>query len=85
MKLVRISELKSHLSKHLRGVEAGQVLEITDRARPIARVIPIARAVTELDIIPAQRSFASVRKRRFTSAKLPVGSLDVLRLERGSR
>ncbi len=85
MKLVRISELKSHLSEHLRSVEAGQVLEITDRARPIARVIPIARDLAELELIPAERPFASVRKRRFPPAKLAIASLDVLRQERGSR
>ena len=85
MKVVRISELKSHLSQHLRGVEAGQILEITDRARPIARVIPIAREVNELDLIPAQRPFTSVRKRRFPRAKPSVNSLEALRLERGTR
>ena len=85
MKLVRISEFKSRLSHHLRGVEAGQVLEITDRARPIARVVPIAREMSELDLIPAQRPFESVRKRRIVPAKLSIGSLEALRLERGSR
>jgi prevent-host-death family protein len=85
MKHVRISELKSHLSQHLRSVEAGQVLEITDRARPIARVVPIAREANDLDIVPAQRPFSSLRKRRFPAAKLSIGSLEALRMERGSR
>ena len=85
MKQVRISQLKSRLSAHLRAVEAGQALEITDRARPIARVIPIAREVADVDIIPAQRSFASVRKWRFAAAKLAMSSLEALRRERGSR
>jgi prevent-host-death family protein len=85
MKQVRISELKSHLSEHLRGVEAGQVLEITDRARPIARVVPIAREPKDLDLIPAERPFATVRKRRIRPAKLRVSSLEALRQERGSR
>ena len=85
MKPVRISELKSHLSEHLRGVEAGQALEITDRARPIARIVPIGREVAGLDLIPAERPFASVRKRRFPPAKLATSSLEALRRERGSR
>jgi prevent-host-death family protein len=85
MKLVRISELKSHLSQHLRSVESGEVLEITDRARPIARVVPIAREASDLDLVPAQRPFRSVSKRRIPPAKLSIGSLEALRKERGSR
>ena len=85
MKLVRISELKSHLSKHLRNVEAGQPLEIMDRARPIARVVPIAQEAAELELILAQRPFVSVRKRRFAPAKLAISSLEALRRERGTR
>jgi prevent-host-death family protein len=85
MKVVRISQLKSRLSAHLRGVEAGQVIEVTDRARPIARIVPIAREIAELELIPAARSFASVSRRRFRRAKIAMSSLEALRRERASR
>ena len=41
MKRVGIAELKSHLSEHLRSVEAGETIEVMVRARPIAKVAPI--------------------------------------------
>jgi prevent-host-death family protein len=40
MKRVKIAELKSQLSKHLRAVELGAEIEVTDRERPIARIVP---------------------------------------------
>jgi prevent-host-death family protein len=40
MKRVLISELKSHLSEHLRAVQAGQPLVVMDRKTPIAKIVP---------------------------------------------
>jgi prevent-host-death family protein len=40
MKQVLISELKSHLSEHLRAVRAGEPLVVMDRKTPIARIVP---------------------------------------------
>ena len=40
MKRVLISELKSHLSEHLRAVQAGEPLVVMDRKTPIARIVP---------------------------------------------
>lgn len=42
MNTVKIAELKSHLSEHLRQVKRGHTLIILDRSTPIARVIPYA-------------------------------------------
>ena len=68
MKRLRISELKSHLSEHLRAAEAGETIEVLDRARAIARVVPVGRQASKLEVMPAERKFASVRdiKRRPT-------------------
>jgi prevent-host-death family protein len=85
MKRVGISELKSHLSEHLRSAEAGEVIEVMDRARPIARVVPVEREGSGLELIPAARSFASVRRVRAPAAKISMSSLEALRLDRGSR
>lgn len=85
MKRVGIAELKSHLSEHLRAAEGGEVIEVMDRARPIARVIPMDRDESGLDVIPAERAFASVRRRRFPALRLRTTSLAALRLDRGSR
>ena len=40
MKLVRIAELKSHLSEYLRAVRGGQTVGVLDRETPIAQIIP---------------------------------------------
>lgn len=40
MLTVRIADLKSRLSEHLRKVRAGRSLTILDRDTPIARIVP---------------------------------------------
>lgn len=40
MNEIRIADLKSHLSEHLRKVRAGRSLTILDRDTPIARIVP---------------------------------------------
>ena len=37
---VNIRELKAHLSKYLRKVKEGQTVLITERGKPIGRIIP---------------------------------------------
>ncbi|HEV3194212.1 MAG TPA: hypothetical protein VGY54_27090 [Polyangiaceae bacterium] len=56
-------------SKHLRSAEAGEVIEVMDRARPIARVVPMDPDATALELIAAVQTFASVRR-----VRLPAGS-----------
>ena len=85
MKRVAISELKAHLSEHLRSAEAGETLEVMDRARPIARIVPMGSESAGLELIPALNTFASVRAVRLGPAKLLMSSLDALRRDRGSR
>ncbi len=85
MTRVSISELKSHLSEHLRSAEAGETIHVMDRARPIAKVVPMDHESEGLDVVPAACSFASVRKVRVTPIKASMSSLDALRIERGSR
>jgi prevent-host-death family protein len=42
-KTVGIQELKSHLSSHIREVRKGATLVITDRGKPVARILPIVK------------------------------------------
>lgn len=85
MKRVAISDLKSHLSEHLRSAEAGETIEVMDRARPIVRVVPIASEAGGLEIVAPLRSFASVRKTRLRPIRLAMTSLEALLRERGDR
>ena len=41
MLVLSVSELKASLSEHLRHVRQGEVVIITDRGRPVARLVPI--------------------------------------------
>ena len=40
MKTTTVSELKAFLSKYLRSVKAGEEVLVTERGRPIAKLIP---------------------------------------------
>lgn len=41
MRAIGIRELRQHASRHLRRVEAGETIEVTDRGRPVALLVPI--------------------------------------------
>lgn len=40
MSSVRVADLKSRLSEHLRKVRAGRSVTVFDRSTPIARIVP---------------------------------------------
>lgn len=44
---VSVRELKLQLSKYLRRVRAGEIIVITDRGKPIGRIIPEATSLEE--------------------------------------
>jgi antitoxin (DNA-binding transcriptional repressor) of toxin-antitoxin stability system len=85
MKKVKIAVLKDQLSRHLRAVERGASLEVMDRDRPIARIVPLPKDGTPLRLIPPRRSFALLRRKRYGPARWAVSSTDLLREERGDR
>jgi prevent-host-death family protein len=74
---VKIAELKDHLSKYLRAAERGETVEVLDRDRPIARIVPIVEnaAVT---IIPPRRSFSEVRNKRYPELSLGYDIVELL-------
>lgn len=43
MKTAAVSELKALLSKYLLKVKAGEEVLVTDRGKPIAKIVPIKR------------------------------------------
>lgn len=48
MTSVRIAELKSRLSEHLRAVRKGRTLTVLDRDTPVARIVPYAAETIEV-------------------------------------
>jgi prevent-host-death family protein len=87
MRTVKIAELKDRLSEHLRAVEKGTVSEVivTDRGRPVARILPIESRPPRVTIHSSKVPFSEVRNLRFKPADWPVSSLELLREERGDR
>lgn len=85
MKRVGVAELKDQLSRHLRAVEAGEVIEVTDHARPIVLMTPIRREGEPVTLRPAARPFVALRDRRFEPIGLPVSSTDLLIEDRRRR
>lgn len=84
MKRVGVADLKDQLSKYLRAAEAGTEVEVTDRDRPIARIVPIQGA-SRLAVQPSRRPFTAIRSRRYPPAKWPRESTALLLEERQGR
>ena len=42
MKSTAISELKAHLSDYLNQVKSGAEVLVTDRGKPVARIVPVS-------------------------------------------
>ncbi|MGZ5214452.1 MAG: type II toxin-antitoxin system Phd/YefM family antitoxin [Actinomycetota bacterium] len=85
MKRVKIAELKDQLSSHLRAVERGAEVEVTDRDRPIARIVPVSRTGSSLVVRPPRRPFSTVRGKRHAPARWDVSSTELLLEERQRR
>ena len=82
MVTVKIAQLKDHLSYHLRAVEQGGEVLVTDRGRPIARIVPLAPIGQRVRFIPPTRDFVAVRDRPRVPAGWPTSSTDLLAEER---
>ena len=85
MKRVKIAELKDQLSRHLREVERGGEVEVTDRERPIARIVPVKGAGDPIVVIPPKRPPSSLRRKRYPPARWNASSTDLLLEERQRR
>jgi prevent-host-death family protein len=47
---VRVADLKSKLSEHLRKVRAGRTVTVLDRTTPIARIVPYEEQGSSLTV-----------------------------------
>ncbi len=43
MDRIGVRELRQHASRYLARVAGGETLEVTDRGRPVARLVPVER------------------------------------------
>jgi prevent-host-death family protein len=74
MKTATISRLKASLSEYLAAVRAGEELLVTDRGRPVAKIVPLKRA--DLDIPSQLLSLERAGGVKIGSGRLPEGFLD---------
>jgi prevent-host-death family protein len=85
MKSVKIAELKDRLSEHLRAVEQGDEVIVTDRNRPIARIVPLSSAAGGPILALPQVPFSAIRGRTWRAADWSVRSDELIAEERGDR
>lgn len=50
---VGVRELRQNLSVYLERVVAGEVLQVTDRGRPVAMLVPLSQATTTVERLVA--------------------------------
>lgn len=84
MKQVGVADLKNNLSRHLRTVEGGEVIEVTDHDRPIARLIPI-ETKTHLEVRPPLRPFSEIKDKVYPTLDLPFDPVELLLEDRRRR
>ena len=71
MKSVAVSKLKATLSEHLARVKAGEEVIVTERGKPIAKIVPLPR--NELTVSAHLMELARAGLVRIGSGKLPDG------------
>ncbi len=54
MERVGVRELNQHTSRVIDRVLHGETIEVTDRGRPVARLVPISRGAAALDRLVAE-------------------------------
>src|SRR6266545_4115612 len=55
MRSIGIRELRQQASTYLRDVERGETVEVTDRGRPVARLVPVGRSDPRAELITSGR------------------------------
>lgn len=61
---VRVADLKSKLSEHLRKVRAGRSVTVLDRTTPIARIVPYDEQQSTLTVRSPARGAPSLQEVR---------------------
>lgn len=71
MKSATVSKLKATLSEYLAKVKAGEEVIITERGKPIAKIVPLPRNGSSIS--PHLQELARAGLVRLGSGKLPAG------------
>jgi prevent-host-death family protein len=90
MSSVGVRELRQNASAVLRRVQAGESLEVTDRGRPVARLVPMRpmswyqQLIAEGRVVPATETLEE-NMRKHPPVKLPPGSPTLSEILAGMR
>ena len=71
MRSASVSKLKASLSEHLARVKAGEEVIVTERGKPIAKIVPFGRDQSEFPAHLLEMARAGLI--RLGSGKLPKG------------
>ena len=85
MKSVKIAELKSQLSRHLRDVQRGETFVVLDRDTPIAQIIPIDAGDDLTITAPASDAPPVGRLKLPVPPRIAVDVVELLLADRRSR
>ena len=78
MKAAAVSELKARLSEFLNLVKAGNVILITERGKPVARLVPVSNAGATRESLRMLEKQGLIK---IGSGKLPKGFWEMPRPE----
>ena len=84
MTTVGTAELKAHLGKYLKMVQAGESVEVTSHRHPIAELRP-SGAGAELSIIPPTRPMSHLKKLNAVRLSGVVDGVSILMSDRDRR
>ncbi len=70
MKTAAVSEVKARLSEYLSHVKAGAEVVITDRGKPVARIVPVGPTQLGREVLARMEKSGLVK---IGTGQLPVG------------
>lgn len=88
MNKVKVGELRNHLSKYLKKVQEGREIVITDRDRPIGRIVPYLGEFDkdeELKVIEPPGGYEGFSKLQFAPIDCAVDPVEILIADRRKR
>jgi prevent-host-death family protein len=91
MRSIGVRELRQQASRYLREVEAGATVEITDRGRPVALLVPVpaggtlARLVASGRLAPAEGDLLELGEPLEPEPGIPLPGEELARLRESER
>jgi len=83
MRTAAISRLKARLSEHIARVKRGEEVLVTERGKPVARIVPVAPGMADDERIRALTARGVLRSRGKRARKLLSG-LPICRVPQGA-